>query len=438
MRSTRACSAAIGGKAGLVDTVAAAVCRGSFARERGDGAVCLDLNERRRRRAGSVVRPPVGLSENAAGDIVGNYRTGEDWRMLTSVRLTRTRRALLAGFVGSLVLMTASAAGAGTGEVTLISTSSTGVMGNAGVLPLFSMSDDGSKVTFDSQSTNLVSPASSGRQAFVKDVPSGALTIVSARADGTYANRDSWNTALSHNGRYVTFNSQASNLDPAHGGTSSAVYMKDLATGALTLVSNGTGPAPVSDDGQTVVSQSGSGIVAKDLGSGTVTFLAGNASGTIFASISADGSKVAIGSQDPLLPNDTDSGRSDIYVRDMTTGSLRPGLDSSFGGGVRQRDHERILPVHFRERRPRRLPVAGLLGSLSPVYAGLREGRRLEHSHSGVSTGGRRASERSLGRTFASPATVDLRRSPPTRPTSTRRISTAAGTRTSRTWTQES
>ena len=71
-----------------------------------------------------------------------------------------------------------------------------------------------------------------------------------------------------------------------------------------------------------MVFQSGSGIVAKDLGSGTVTFLAGNASGTIFASISADGSKVAIGSQDPLLPNDTDSGRSDIYVRDMTTGSL--------------------------------------------------------------------------------------------------------------------
>ena len=239
--------------------------------------------------------------------------------MFTSIRSTGVRtHALLAGLVGSLVLITASAAGAGTGEVTLISTSSAGVVGNAGVLPLFSMSDDGSKVTFDSQSTNLVSPASSGRQAFVKDIPSGVLTIVSARADGTYANGASFNTAISHNGRYVTFNSQASNLDPGHPQTSSAVYMKDLATGALTLVSNGVGPAPVSDDGRTVVFQSG-GIVAKDLESGTVTALAGNPSGTIFASISADGSKVAIGSMEPLLPNDTDSGRADIYVRDMTT-----------------------------------------------------------------------------------------------------------------------
>ena len=71
-----------------------------------------------------------------------------------------------------------------TGEIKLVSNSSSGAEGN-GATYLPTISDDGTKVAFSSYSTNLV-PQDTNRVAdvFVRDLIDGSLERVSTRADG--------------------------------------------------------------------------------------------------------------------------------------------------------------------------------------------------------------------------------------------------------------
>jgi hypothetical protein len=276
-----------------------------------------------------------------------------------------------------MILLVSSASGS-TGALTLISTNAAGVKADQGVGRI-SMTDAADKVAFSSSSSNLVTPSPSVQQAYVKDIASGAVTLVSTSSDGTPANSDAREPQISRNGRYVTFMSNATNLDPADTDALSDVYLKDLVTGQLTLVSTSasgekgnrpsSGPAPVSNDGRTVVFSSNSTnldprhtsqtctrsngpgrppiafdctdteVYSKDPLSGALTLLTqgnhpdqscptcpipprGGPSGTFFAAVTADGSKVALGVFDPLTATDVDSDRPDVFVRDMTTGAV--------------------------------------------------------------------------------------------------------------------
>lgn len=76
-----------------------------------------------------------------------------------------------------------------------------------------SMSDDGRYVAFDSNATNLVRGDTNGAaDVFVRDRQTGKTTRVSLRSDGHQANRDNSAPSISADGRYVAFYSKASNL----------------------------------------------------------------------------------------------------------------------------------------------------------------------------------------------------------------------------------
>ena len=266
------------------------------------------------------------------------------------------------------VQATAASAAGGTGAVTLLSTAASGAKADAGIGALFSMSGDGSKVAFTSASTNLVDPAppSGPTQIYVKDTASGLVQLASSAADGTPANGGSSQPNISRNGRYVVFTSDAANLSPADTDSVTDLYVKDLATGTVTLASTNSagvkgtqtfvGQPAVSDDGTRIVFSTNAGnydarqapktcthsnghggtvtvncteteLYLKDLGSGATTLLSlgdngmGAVAGTISDAISSNGQRVVIDTPDALVPEDTDGGQPDVYVIDVAAGT---------------------------------------------------------------------------------------------------------------------
>ena len=89
------------------------------------------------------------------------------------------------------------------------------------------LSADGRYVAFTSRSTNLVPNDTNGTyDVFVRDRIMGTTQRVSVASSATQADRGGFGPSISTDGRYVTFHSDASNLDPADGDTVSDVFIR--------------------------------------------------------------------------------------------------------------------------------------------------------------------------------------------------------------------
>ena len=179
-----------------------------------------------------------------------------------------------------------------TGQTTRVSVASDGTQGdgNSGFRSLFIVAD-GRYVAFTSSAGNLVSDDTNGhRDVFVHDRQTGQTTRVSVASDATQGNDASgWGyLSISGDGRYVAFESWASNL--VGGDTNGAidVFVRDRQTDQTTRVS-------VSSDGAE-----------------------GNVN-SYHLSLSADGRNVAFTSWASLVPDDTNV-YSDVYVHDRGAG----------------------------------------------------------------------------------------------------------------------
>jgi Tol biopolymer transport system component len=119
-----------------------------------------------------------------------------------------------------------------TGEVVLASTSAGGVKGN-GASDFPSFSADGTKVAFSSTSTNLSPQASAG--IFVKDLTTGQIVLASTSVTG----RPDFGIfpSLSADAGRVAFQSESTVLHPGDTDELTDVYVKDLRTGDLVLAS---------------------------------------------------------------------------------------------------------------------------------------------------------------------------------------------------------
>jgi Tol biopolymer transport system component len=91
-------------------------------------------------------------------------------------------------------------------------------------------------VAFYSDSSNLVSDDTNGdRDIFVHDAVTGSTTRVSVVAsDGTQGNNASIHPSISADGRYVAFDSSASNLIPNDTNARGDVFVHDMVTGSTT------------------------------------------------------------------------------------------------------------------------------------------------------------------------------------------------------------
>jgi hypothetical protein len=235
-----------------------------------------------------------------------------------------------------------------TGDLTLVSTSDTGVSSNrnssAGLL-----SADGSRVAFHSEATNLDPADTDGfGDVYIKNLITGDLMLVATSDTGVKANRGSSGGLLSADNTKVAFTSSATNLDPADTDDNADVYVKNLNTGKIDLVSrsaagvNGNGDSSLSwlsADGRTVGFSSRStnlhladtdtinDAYIKNRTTGEVTLASISDTGvkgnddSFGLALSADLTTAAFSSRATNFdPRDTGNRVSDVYVKDLITG----------------------------------------------------------------------------------------------------------------------
>jgi Tol biopolymer transport system component len=136
-------------------------------------------------------------------------------------------------------LLVLQAAGAGPGATTRVSTATGGDQGNgASFVP--AISADGRYVAFYSDASNLVAGDTNGaRDVFVRDMQTNETTRVSVSSSGAEANGDSFAPALSSDGRYVAFSSAATNLVDGDTNDANDIFIRDRQANTTTRVSVG-------------------------------------------------------------------------------------------------------------------------------------------------------------------------------------------------------
>jgi Tol biopolymer transport system component len=236
-----------------------------------------------------------------------------------------------------------------TGVTEIASVDSAGVQGNKDSRRP-SISADGRFVSFDSKADNLVAGDTNGfSDVFVRDRLTQTTIRVSVDASGNESNSDSYFSSISGDGNVVAFPTDASNLVTGDTNGKSDVFVHDTRTGVTERVSvdsagvegNGSSGSigeSLSFDGRFVGFDSGaSNLVSGDSNSSTDVFvrdrllgttqicsldssgLQGDA-GSVFGSLSSDGRLVVINTfATNLVPNDANA-NLDVVLRDTATG----------------------------------------------------------------------------------------------------------------------
>jgi Tol biopolymer transport system component len=245
-----------------------------------------------------------------------------------------------------------------TGTTLLVSQSSAGAIG--GFLSTNpDVSSAGPFVAFESPAFNLVPmDGNASTDVFVRDVANGLTILVSVDSAGTQGNRNSFNPAISDDGRYVAFDSSSSNLVLLDGNNQQDVFVRDLlamSTFRVSVSSSGaegnnlSGSAAISADGQVVAFTSRStnfvefdtnqkqDVFIHVIGTGVTARVSVATDGTapnqdcFFPSLSADGRFVAFQSAaNNLVPGDTNA-QSDVFVYDRGLGVLERASVSTAG-----------------------------------------------------------------------------------------------------------
>ena len=174
------------------------------------------------------------------------------------------------------------------------------------------ISRDGRYLSFVSSATNLVPGDTNGiSDLFVFDSQLRTIKRANVSTTGIQANDNSLVPALSRDGRFVVFHSLADNLVVGDTNGTNDIFVHDLLSGETNMVS-------VRNDGQTVIADSA------------------------YASINEDGRFIAFQSDgNQFVPGDN-NGSHDIFVKDRLTGNIE--LVSASSNGVPGNSYS-TLPV---------------------------------------------------------------------------------------------
>jgi Tol biopolymer transport system component len=177
-----------------------------------------------------------------------------------------------------------------TGTTTRVSRNSAGVEGNDGSFSP-SISGDGRYVAFPSDATNLVAGDTNGvSDIFVRDRNTGTTYLVSRSSAGVQGSADSYYPSLSADGRYVTFDTYASNLVSGDTNAKRDVFVRDRSAGTTYRMSRSSAGAEGDDE-------------------------------SLWSSVSEDGRYVTFGSVATTLVSGDTNAKSDVFLRDRQTGT---------------------------------------------------------------------------------------------------------------------
>lgn len=201
------------------------------------------------------------------------------------------------------------------------------------------ISADGSHVAFVSRASNLVAGDVNGkRDVFVCDRVTGAMTLVSVATDGTQANNFSEKLAISADGRYVAFYSVATNLVAGDTNGTDDVFVHDGVTARTTRVSvasdgaqanSESGEPAISADGRYVAFDSAaSNLVPGDTNVTFDVFVHELATGTTTrVSVASDGSQADFASQRPAISADGRDVAFDSLAKNLVAGDTNAWYD---------------------------------------------------------------------------------------------------------------
>ena len=248
----------------------------------------------------------------------------------------------------------------GTSATERVSVSSAGVEGNNDSF-LWVISSGGRFALLVSDASNLVpSDTNAAPDVFLRDRRLSLTRRISVGAGGVQADGGSFGADMSANGRFVTFESHATNLVGSDTNGHHDIFLRDQRTGTTTLVSIGRGGQPADDDSlYPAISADGryvsfsslaSNLVSGDTNGQADIFLYDRLSrrtervsltsdgrqgegGAYMSSISADGRFITFETGDSkLLQGDTNDA-FDVFLRDRVRGTTRL-LSVALGGGV--------------------------------------------------------------------------------------------------------
>src|SRR5438445_6610436 len=249
-----------------------------------------------------------------------------------------------------------------TGTTERVSVASGGAQGNgsSGLIGFAfppALSADGRFIAFVSFATNLVAgDTNAATDVFVHDRLTGTTERVSVASGGTEGNDASLGFALSADGRFVAFQSDATNLVPGDTNGATDVFVRDRQTGMTERVSvasdgtqaNNASSYPVlSADGRFVAFHSaGTNLVAGDTNGATEVFVHDRQTGTTERvsvasggtqgndssagpALSADGGLVAFHSTATNLVSGDANGAYDVFVHELTVSTTTTSTTSS-------------------------------------------------------------------------------------------------------------
>ena len=272
------------------------------------------------------------------------------------LRRNSSRAALTAMMVGSWLVAPwlVSGVSAADGDLRLllddsVSTSSASVT---------AISGDGRFVMVQTSARLIADDTGNVEDVYVVDTADGTIQRASVRGDGTQANNSSFGGVLSADGRFVAFTSVASNLTPGDDNNGWDVFVKDLATGAVSLASRSPAGGPgagssqepqISADGRYVVflteasdivpedTNGSSDVVVYDRSTGENQLVSRDLDGlpagdSYGASIDGAGRLVSYYSLASDIVSGDTNGYSDVFVRDLVSG-LTTRVSLTSGGG---------------------------------------------------------------------------------------------------------
>jgi Tol biopolymer transport system component len=250
------------------------------------------------------------------------------------------------------------------GTTTRVSTDSGGAQASGGGSNRPDVSADGRYVAFFSYANNLVAGDNNGlADIFLKDTQTEATTRLSTDSSGAQATGgSSFSPAVSANGRYVAFFSDAYNLVAGDNNGLADIFLKDTQTAATTRLSTDSGGAQatggssyepaVSSDGRYVAFHSGAtnlvsaggdtngltDVFVKDTQTGTTTRVSTDSAGaqasgdsSLSPALSADGRYVAFESYATnLVPGDSNAD-ADIFITRSGPNQAFTWYDNVFG-----------------------------------------------------------------------------------------------------------
>ena len=244
---------------------------------------------------------------------------------------------------------------------TLASTGAGGISVNGSTAPV--LSQDGTKVAFDSWSANLVAGDANGdTDVFVRDMVAGTTVMASLAAGGGQTDASASTAMISADGTRVGFTTYANNMGfggPNDG--SQHLYVRDLAAGTTALVDRYADGSPGDKTADRVF-------------------------------MSADGNRFLFSTSAKLTPDATNAS-ADAYVRDVAGGTTtlaaigpngEHGTKQMFPYGISM-DGAKVVFATYDNAFGTNEPAAGWIRDLSSgqtALVGVRDGTQVPADHS--------------------------------------------------------